>query len=204
MDFADRMLKRMKDLGLNQADVAKLAKVSRGNVNHWTQGQGANGDNLIRLAIALRTTPAWLVEGKGPEESDEILELGTSRVPLISWVQAGEAVEVFDPYAKGSAAEWIIPAGDVGPRAFALRVKGDSMEPLIPEGSIVIVDPDVQPENGSIVVARFEDAMEATLKRLVLDGDEKWLKPLNPAYTARRINSECQFVGVARKVQIDL
>ena len=113
-------------------------------------------------------------------------------------------MEVFDPYAKGAAEDWIPTGATVGARAFALRVKGDSMEPLIPEGSIVIVDPEVEPVNGSIVVARFEEAQEATIKKLIIDGDERWLKPLNPAYTARRIDGECQLVGVARKVEIDL
>ena len=61
------------------------------------------------------------------------------------------------------------------PHAFALRVAGDSMVnplgfPSIPEGSIVIVDPDGIAENGKIVVARLEDSVEATLKKLVING----------------------------------
>lgn len=178
--------------------------MTRANVNHWLNGQLPKGENLIRLCRALRTSPDWLLNGRGEPESEDFLEIGTIRIPLISWVQAGAAVEVFDPYSKGAAEDWITSGATVGSRAFALRVNGDSMEPLIPEGSIVIVDPDVEPVNGSIVVARFEEAREATLKKLVIDGDERWLKPLNPAYSARKIDGECQLVGVARKVEIDL
>lgn len=55
--------------------------------------------------------------------------------------------------------------------AFALRVKGDSMtsskELSIPEGSIVIVEPEfgfVDEANGKIVVAQTVSGGEATLK----------------------------------------
>ena len=203
--FGDRLDQRMKELGITPAELARMTRVSRANIHHWRKrGQGAKGANLIRLCRALRTNPRWLLDGVGDPDDHEDTAIPVNRVPLVSWVQAGEAAEVFDPYAKGAAEDWIETAATVGSRSFALRVAGDSMEPLIPENSIVIIDPELEPMNGSIVVARFEDGHEATIKKLVVDGDAKWLKPLNPAYAARLIDGECQIVGVARKVEIDL
>jgi SOS-response transcriptional repressor LexA len=76
--------------------------------------------------------------------------------------------------------------------AFALRVKGDSMtsshELSIPEGSIVIVEPEfgfVDEANGKIVVAQTVSGGEATLK-LAIDPPFSYLIPLNPAFKPMR------------------
>ncbi len=74
----------------------------------------------------------------------------------------------------------------------------------IPDGAIVIVDPDIEARNGSIVVAKLEDNQEATLKRLVIDGPYRYLKPLNPIYQPIHINGNCHIVGVVRKFEFDL
>lgn len=131
------------------------------------------------------------------------------RVPLISWVQAGEWSEIINNFLPGEAEEWRLTAANVSKNAFSLRVKGDSMTnpygtPSIPDGSIIIVDPNVQHQNKSIVVARLEDNSEATLKMLVVDGNQQFLKPLNPAYPIIAINGNCHIVGTAVKVEFDL
>ncbi|MFS1522735.1 helix-turn-helix domain-containing protein [Microbulbifer sp. 2304DJ12-6] len=130
------------------------------------------------------------------------------KIPLISWVQAGDWAEIVDNFTPGEADEWRETTARVGPHAFALRVEGDSMTApsglSIPEGSVVIVDPDAAYMNGSIVVAKLVDTQEATLKKLVIDGPNKYLKPLNPAYAPIPINSNSRIVGVAKKFEFDL
>lgn len=70
---------------------------------------------MIRLALALHVRPEWLAEGKGRKALDASTDenLGNthavtprSRVPVISWVSAGNWSEAFDPYAPGNAARW--------------------------------------------------------------------------------------------------
>ncbi len=135
-----------------------------------------------------------------------------TRVPLLSWVKAGSWADI----GVGTTAEnpddvieWRETTAIVSTKAFALRVEGDSMvnpygSPSIPEGSVVIVDPEKVADNGSIVVAMLDDSNQATIKRLVIDGPNMYLKPLNPAYRAIEINSGCSIVGVVKKVEIDL
>lgn len=63
---------------------------------------------------------------------------------------------------------------------FALRVLGDSMTPEFWDGCIVIVDPGQHAQHGSYVIA--EIAGEVLFRQLVVDGDRRLLKPLNPAF----------------------
>ena len=130
-------------------------------------------------------------------------------MPLISWVQAGAWAEVIENHQPGQAEEWRLTTAKVSKNAFALRVKGDSMtnpngSPSIPEGYIIIVDPHRQAENGDLIVARLDDSMEATFKKLVIDGGLRYLKPLNPAYPVIQINGNCTIVGKVVKVELDL
>jgi SOS-response transcriptional repressor LexA len=106
-----------------------------------------------------------------------------SKIPIISWVRAGDWAEVVDPYQPGYAEEWIDTTATRHPNAFALVVRGDSMAPEFIEGEIITVDPGREAVNGSYVVAKNGD--EATFKQLVFDGPNVFLKPLNKRYPIR-------------------
>jgi DNA polymerase V len=63
---------------------------------------------------------------------------------------------------------------------YALRVLGDSMEPEFPDGCIIIVDPGHVAQHGSYVIVEY--AGDIFFRRLVLDGERRFLEPLNPKY----------------------
>lgn len=71
------------------------------------------------------------------------------------------------------------PSGTV----FALRCKGHSMEPTIPDGSIVIVREQPEVEDGEIAAVQMHndgaDTDEATLKRVKHANGEVLLMPDN-------------------------
>lgn len=119
----------------------------------------------------------------------------TQRVPVISWVQAGEWQDVVDMYQPGDADQWISTVETSSRNAFALVVHGDSMEPEFAEGDVITVDPDRAHSSGSFVVVRNGD--QATFKQLVLDGSSVFLKPLNDRYPVKDMTGvEMRIVGV--------
>lgn len=136
------------------------------------------------------------------EEADKNVSPGPDirgKVPLISWVQAGDFAEVVDLLHPGEAFEWIETT--VQPRAhtFALRVQNDSMEPDFPAGTILIVEPELDAHANDFVIAKNGDE-EATFKQLVRDGGDWYLKPLNPRYPLKPF-AGCQVVGVVRAAE---
>ena len=72
-----------------------------------------------------------------------------------------------------------------------------------PSGSIIIVEPLQEPKNGSYVIVRLEDEKEATFKKLVIDGDRRYLRPLNPRYPILEVKGEATFAGVVRQLVMD-
>lgn len=135
---------------------------------------------LDRLARALDCAPLDILADAPPGAVGPVRAL-----PVIDSVQAGDWTPPADPYAKGHGMALVYPATQVGPRAFALEIRGDSMEPEFHAGDRVIVDPDVAPLPGDYVVAKLEDEQEATFKKFRPRGGRGKsamieLVPLNP------------------------
>jgi len=219
--LADRLRERRKKLKLTQKQLSKMVGVSHVTISQWESSDTSpNGENLYQLAAALKCDSSWLLKGGHPYEVNDTsskYNLTTRNessqsihrhVPIISWLQASSWSDQND-HVLNQAEYWRDIASDVGENAFALKVKGDSMtnpygSPSIPAGSIVIIDPSVEPINGSIVVAKLANSQEATLKKLVIDGADRLLKPLNPEFKTTNIGSETHIIGVAIKVEMDL
>ena len=64
---------------------------------------------------------------------------------------------------------------------FALKIKGDSMEPRICEGDVVIVRKQDDVESGDIAIVMV-NGNDATIKRLLKYQDGIRLMPSNPSY----------------------
>ena len=120
-------------------------------------------------------------------------------VPLISWVQAGAWCAIVDNFAPGDAEDWLPCPRNFGPYTFALRVRGVSMEPKYQDGDIIFVDPDADATHGKNVVVRLDDEHEATFKQLVVEGEQKMLRALNPDWPGPKlipINGNATICGV--------
>ena len=120
------------------------------------------------------------------------------KVPLISWVQAGHASEVVDLLHPGEGFEWIDTTCQIKRHTYALRVRGDSMSPDFPDGSVIIVEPEFDPLPGDYVIAKNGDD-EATFKQLIKDGADYYLKPLNERYPIKHLG-DYHVIGVVRQL----
>ena len=209
MSFSERLISRMNTLGVKGSELARQLGTGRASVSHWRTGQVVpSSENLLKLSKALRCNARWLASGVGTPEGNVELELGPDlrgKAPLISWVQAGKWKEIDMESLRQSDTVFYQHTANVSDESFALRVKGDSMTSFsggksIPEGSVIIVDPNVPAEHGKVVVARLEDSDEATLKQLVIDGGAKYLKPFNNSYPTLPINGNCTIIGVVKQL----
>ena len=129
------------------------------------------------------------------------------RLPVISSVAAGQWRGAANPLA-GDADDWEVVTG-LSRHAFVLRVEGDSMTSQrggmsIPNGAKVAVEPNEQPEDGSIVVAKLRGMKAVTIKKLVVEPPYNFLMPLNELYDRISVTEDCHIVGVVKKVIQDL
>lgn len=208
-----RIKTRRRLMKLTQKDLAEWIGISASAVTQWENDiTSPSGENLLSLAKCLECSPQWVLTGKGELEPPLKSQSQIRILPIISWVQAGEWTESgSQTKLNRTSTNYVETSAQVSANAFALKVVGDSMTssgPIsIPEGAVVIVEPEygyLADINNKIVIARLQGSNEATIKKLVVDGPNKYLLPLNPLFKPIEINGNCQIVGLVKQIVIDL
>lgn len=200
--------RRRTAVPFTQPQLAEAAGIDQGSLSRIERGrEEPPNEKLDRIAAALgvKVSTLWL-EAEGysdmaAEPETTYKAAGIRYVPLISWVQAGEWAEAVDSFARGTGTDLVPTSVNASPRSYALRVRGPSMtNPTgarsFPDGTTIIVDPTRPAENGALVIVRLENEDEATFKQLVVEGSQKWLKPLNPQFPVMPLNRPATFCGV--------
>jgi len=77
---------------------------------------------------------------------------------------------------------------------YALQVQGDSMQPEFPDGAIVIIDPGFPPEHEYYIACDYRG--ETVLRQLIIDGEQRYLKPDNPDYPTVEVTAPLKVHGV--------
>ena len=131
-----------------------------------------------------------LVEEAGREEKRR----SAIAVPLVGHVAAGAPI-----LAEQNIEDHVMLSAEFAQEGwFALRVRGDSMiNAGILEGDLVIVKPQQEATDGTIIVALVED--EATVKRLDRSSGRVRLLAENPAYSPIEPDA-VSMVGVVKGV----
>lgn len=192
-----------------QADVGKFCGVSDVTVGYWEKDiNEPKSESLILLAKFFNVGVNYILYGS-QNNTQEIKSSTVQSIPLLSTIQAGAFTEHISHKNIFDVEKWIDTTLSISSESFALKVVGDSMhnpngQPSIPEGSLIIVDTKTPPENGKIVVARLDGTDDVTVKKLVIDGPNTYLVPLNPMYRSIPINGNCIIVGVVKGVQFEL
>lgn len=163
--FSDRLRDSMQKAGLTQSQLAEAVGVSQGAIQKLVSGKAKSTTKLVQIANVLGVRPEWLSEGVGAiRKSDDFpseekwtkVEIWDSNTPL-------EADEVEVPFLKDI--EFACGSGRVmeedyngyklrfskstlrrvgastdGSGIICFPASGNSMEPLIPDGTTVAVN----------------------------------------------------------------
>lgn len=169
----------------NDTEIAKALGVSKQSISMWRNGDRSPKMSMVqKIADYYGASVEWLMGWDLPAPSIlthtlpanliPISQLKMHKIPLLGSVAAGEPI--YDPEFPGIIVESPTDAD------FALKIKGDSMEPSFMDGDLVFVKqvPDV-PHDGCVCVMAIDD--EATLKRVYRQKDGVMLISGNPAYS---------------------
>lgn len=194
METIGERLKRLREAaGLTQDELAKrVGFKSQGGIGNIESGVRGYGAKIVDIARVLNTSPEYLRIEQSGTSARANTETGPDirgKVPLISWVQAGEWCAAADPHLPGQADRWMDCPVSHSSSTFALRVRGDSMTAphgnsrTYPEGCFIFVDPEKRtPDNGARVVACLTGTDEVTFKIYKNEDGRQWLQPLNPSH----------------------
>lgn len=100
-------------------------------------------------------------------------------IPKLSWeiLKKLNEPETFENWTEWQT--FSLGSNIIGSKAFALESR-PSMYPRFPKGTIFILDPEITPADGDIVLVRLKKNNEFTLRELIIDPPVWKLDPLVP------------------------
>lgn len=194
---------RREELGLSQEDVARHCEVTQASISDLESGKTRRPRFLDDLAVILHTSTEWLKTGRGkldgqgskPTEHDhtksEIVEvLGEEYAAVTRWdIRASAGGGSIIPDAPDALhrilfrMQWLRSMTRAPlEKVFAVEVEGDSMEPTLRQGDLVLVDTS-RTDPGSDSIFLLDDG-ELKVKRVQRDPRNQLLviRSDNPAY----------------------
>ncbi|MFM5344583.1 helix-turn-helix domain-containing protein [Aeromonas veronii] len=197
-----RALRKARQMTINE--LATQVDSDVGNISRLERDlQGFSPQLLTKIADALRVPVSELFSDDVPSVSHQNMEIAQPdihRIPVISYVQAGVWTAPNEISECDGNVAYITTDLELGERAFAIVIKGNSMEPEFTEGDLVLIDPDEPLHPGDFVVAK--NGEEATFKKYrprgySEDGNEIFeLAPLNDDYATMRSDRQpIQIIG---------
>lgn len=148
----ERLRARIRQLGMNVAEVAREAGVNRSFIYDILRGrsQTPNLERLTRLAKAVAVEPDWLLTGKGRVKGgDPITENYHNEFVAIQYAAVrpsmggGAIVDAEDRPGRNFhfRRAWIRDRLKAAPSMLrVMAVQGDSMTPTLNEGDVILVD----------------------------------------------------------------
>ncbi|WP_460164105.1 LexA family protein [Pseudomonas sp. S2_F03] len=195
---------KMSELKVTQEVLADRLGMSQGGVGHWLnkrRSPSIEDMNRVLRALGMDFLEVAMVIREVLQDDEPCLAHKYNpyfRYPVSDWrepaqVRDGELsvygkprFELTDYHAQGAA--------------FWLEVVGDAMTAptgiSIAEGMMILVDPAIVPEPGKLVIAQWSDSTEATFRKLIEEGGQRYLVPLNPTYPKALFTEECRILGV--------
>lgn len=205
-----------QELGLTLEEMGQRIGVSHSSLHRFENGEGDVESSLPAIASLIGISELELLikagvydidyiekvlaktKGEAMPHSIEVIEKNFYRIPIISKVGAGGKV-----YAE----HYVLYERTYPPpsQVKGFVVNGDSMEPVLHDGDIVLIDiSDKQLQDGKIYLFAQTEGSDGSnlLLRIARRIDSDWyMLPANPNYSAGKLSSDWVVVGRAIEKQ---
>lgn len=178
---SQRLIYARKNKKLTLEEVGKILGVHKSSVLRWERGsvQSIKLSILESLAKIYNVSPTWIMGFDVPENDMFYGRTENYTIPILGEVKAGYDSLVaenvlgsipIDKFAYSNSSEY-----------FAIKVKGDSMQPELYQDDIVIVHKQEDFENNDLCIVLI-NGDEATIKRVKKIDNGIILQPANQNY----------------------
>jgi len=199
MSLADRIKSARERKNITLKELGNRIGKTEGTVQRYESGNIKNptGPIIEKMAEVLDVNPAYLMGWIDIDPRD------TASIPIIGYISCGDPIDAQEN-VEGYKDRPIdnLPSGEL----FYLNAQGDSMAPVITDGSLVLCRKQFDVENGEIAAVLVNGDTEATLKKVRKLEGMTLLEPINDAYDPYIINENNpgRIVGKAIEVTTGL
>lgn len=195
--MVNRIREARKRKGLTMKELGNRLGLAESTISQYETGKREpDNETLLKIGEILGVSVGYLL-GEDIASQNIIPCLPSHKAPIVGVIPAGYPIfaqEDIEGYAD-------IPYTDEE-NYFFLRVSGNSMEPMIHTGDLVLIRKQRYAEDNQIIAARV-NGDEATLKRYRRCGDKVFLLPENPSYDPYVVSvgdfdiGEASIIGIA-------
>jgi repressor LexA len=172
-DIGRRIAQVRRERGYNQEELAEMALINRTTLARYETGMVEPGAiALSRIADALNVTTDELL--CRTEKLPPFIQIARSTVPVVGEIACGSPITA-EQNIEGYAD---LPDGVTAD--FALKCKGDSMQPTFQENDLVLIRMQPEVNDGQIAAVGIDG--EATLKHFYRQPGGVLLVSDNPKY----------------------
>lgn len=179
MNFKTRLKQLRNERKINQRELAKYLKVAPSTISMYENGQREPNFEVLEVLADFFNVDMNYLLGKTDKTTKLLIDKPQGlKIPVLGTVAAGipiSAVEDILDY------EEIPLAWQNQGEFFALKIKGDSMEPRMESGDVVIVKQQSDANSGDTVIV-LVNGDDATCKRLEKTDNGIMLVSTNPKY----------------------
>ena len=195
-EFSDRLKKLIGDR--SRLSFARACDVSDGAVKGWLErGQKPSIDKALAIAKQCGVSLEWLISGDGPMFPDTTVCGGSPDFTHVDHydvrASAGGGAVVESENIRGTIAfrtDWLREEGLDPKRLNVISVMGDSMEPSLADGDIILIDRrESKPRPGGIYVLNYEGNLLVKRLQPLLNGGFKIISD-NPRYEPETVQAE--------------
>ena len=200
--------------GLTEHDLAEDIGVPTFTIHGILKGRGPKSPDVLKKLARyfhmdvdlLRSGKLDLANTQKKNEETPGRHEPYRKVPILSWAEMSQVVAQQDSRSFLASRQQMIETELSGARVFALHVNDVSMEPLLHEGEIVFVNPDLEPQPGHYVVVwdHTGEADSGCLRQLKKIQKRSVLHPLNTQFKDTPLTSHQKIVGRVVRLRMNL
>ena len=206
MDIVKMINQRRTELKLTLEQVGQAVGVGKSTVKKWEDGYISNmrRDKIALLAKVLKMNPVSFITGEFKEEEDQATPLPQTNVfmrPVYDSISAGFRVIAQDVPVDYMPTYITCPSEQ--DKYIWINVHGDSMSPLIDDGSKILIKKQTSVDSGQIAAVLVDDE-EAVVKKILYNDNTVELHSVNPYYPPRVFKNNdvtrVQILGLVKEV----
>ncbi len=211
MNISDILRKLMDEVNITEAELARSTNTPQPTLHRILSGatRSPRGKSLSKIAKYFSITINQLI-GEDPLPNDRLP--GTHNPQARSWKsipvmllsEAMAFTQLRDKLRAGQWSQWTTTDVHTSEATFGINVNTDSLNPRFANGTVLVVEPDLPPEDRDFVVLQTTGSRTVTVKQLLTDGQDRYLKPLNPEFQTVMMGDEHTILGVVLQARTDI
>ncbi len=183
---------------LSETELARQINLPQPTVHRILSGETSDprASTLRLLASFFNVTMDHLLGIPTLSTTKAVTATNTASIPIFSWKDISYGIEQL---AKLPSQNWnnliTVNIKLNSTLAYALESRA-CMEPRFPRGTLLIINPELQPQDGDLAVVHYQDTEEATLREYYVDGPMRYLKHIVSGLMTETMDETKKILGV--------